>query len=507
VVKFSRSLIHRRPDPLPASFVFGVGTADHQCEAFDPRCPDVWDTWEAVHSQHRVRGESWTPRGRATDFWQRFPEDIQLAQALGCSAFRFSIAWARVEPRPGQFSNDALAHYRELASIVRSAGMEPVVTLMHLVWPQHVEERGGLRAPDFPAWFGEYAARVRDALGDLARYWLTINEPDTLILGYMKPWWTPEYLWPPGLEDGADEAESMRATAEVVRNLFRAHRAARLAVRAGPGGEQRLVSANSYYLGLPNRMWRLPFPLVRLVDWLARSTRAWSEEDWVLRQGRIVVRPPSDRRELLRPALTSDAGLALAPRQLGYLVEEVETLSFLFSFLASNWWQLGLRGDLPTFLCPPECRGQLDYVAFDYYYGTPFVHRIGRLLDVFERRYDHAPIWAHGLYGALHYFQSMFPRLPVFVVENGVAGRAGDRKRGRYISNHVRQVQRAREDGVNVSGYLVWSLTTNREWGLPAGPSGDFGLYHIDLEGDPSLTRHPTPAAAAYAELLRQRGV
>ena len=58
----------------------------------------------------------------------------------------------------------------------------------------------------------------------------------------------------------------MRATAEVIRNLFRANRAARLALRDGPGGERRLVSANSYYLGLPNRLWYLPIPLMKLVD-------------------------------------------------------------------------------------------------------------------------------------------------------------------------------------------------------------------------------------------------
>ena len=166
-----------------------------------------------------------------------------------------------------------------------------------------------------------------------------------------------------------------------------------------------------------------------------------------------------------------------------------------------------MRGDLPTFLCPPECRDQLDYVAFDYYFGSPFLHQIGRLVDVLARRYDRAPIWAGGLYGALRYFQGMFPDKPIFVIENGVAGRPNSTKRARYLRDHIREVQRAHQDGVDVVGYLAWSLTTNREWGLPSGPVGDFGLYHVDLDHDPGLTRHATPAAAAYAGMIRRRGV
>jgi beta-glucosidase/6-phospho-beta-glucosidase/beta-galactosidase len=171
-----------RPPRLPASFLFGTGTSDHQCEAFDPAYPDVWDAWEASH-EIRLPGQSCcVGRGRATEFWDRYPEDVALARRLGCNAFRFSIAWARVEPRPGEFSETALAHYRQLVDAICAAGMQPVVTRMHFVWPQHVEERGGPRAAEFPAWFGTYAERVVGALGDRVRFWITINEPNALPL-------------------------------------------------------------------------------------------------------------------------------------------------------------------------------------------------------------------------------------------------------------------------------------------------------------------------------------
>jgi beta-glucosidase/6-phospho-beta-glucosidase/beta-galactosidase len=100
----------------------------------------------------------------------------------------------------------------------------------------------------------------------------------------------------------------------------------------------------------------------------------------------------------------------------------------------------------------------------------------------------------------------MFPDKPLCVIENGVPGPARSRHRVKYFRDHIREVQRARADGVKVIGYLAWSLTSNREWGLPWGPVGDFGLYHIDLEGDPALTRHPTPASAVFQAIVRRRG-
>ena len=173
------------PD-LPESFIFGVATADHQVEAYDPGYEDIRDVWE------RRKGQ--TPRGRATDFWNRYPEDIKLAQALGCKAFRFSIAWSRVEPAPGQFDDAAFEHYRHLIESIRVAGMEPILTLHHFTWPIHIEARGGMTGEDFPALFARYAAEVVNRLGKYVRYWITINEPTQLIYGYVKPWWERDYF-------------------------------------------------------------------------------------------------------------------------------------------------------------------------------------------------------------------------------------------------------------------------------------------------------------------------
>ncbi|MGQ9628146.1 MAG: family 1 glycosylhydrolase [Anaerolineae bacterium] len=465
----------RRPAlALPEDFLFGVACSDHQCEASDDPChvDDIWDDWEKRTGR--------TPRGQATDFWDRCREDVSRASVMGCRAFRFSISWARVEPEPGHFSPEAIEHYVELAEHIKEVGMEPIVTLMHFVWPLHIEKRGGLLSPKFPSWFREYAAQVRSKLDRHVRYWLTFNEPNMLIFSFFKPWWLPSAISPPGIS--AD-------VAALIRNLFLAHKEARTALRDGPGGEKNLVSANTYHFGLP------PF----LRDFIDRNVTApkWlGKEEWRFEQSRQAMERPLWEKRI--------------PQFLRDLLDSFwKTRSILFTFIASSWWYLGMLGRLPEFLCPPDCRDQCDYVAFDYYFGIRSLapYRIPQLLAAIQRRFDEAPIWPDGLYDALLYYHKLFPGKQILIAENGIVDGHEGNKRPAYIKAHVRRVQQARWAGVNVIGYLVWSLTSNREWGLPFGPESDFGLYHIDLDNDPNLTRSETPAVNVYQKIISQDGV
>jgi len=67
-------------------------------------------------------------------------------------------------------------------------------------------------------------------------------------------------------------------------------------------------------------------------------------------------------------------------------------------------------------------------------------------------------------------------------------------------------VQHAVKDGAPVKGYVCWSITSSREWGVPFRPGSDFGLYHVDLDHDPDLKRVATPAASRYREIVARRG-
>ena len=219
--------------------LFGVATSDHQAEAFEPDYPDFRDHWE----KHRHL------RGKATDFWNRYPEDIGLARDLGCKIFRFSISWSRVEPSPGEFVADALGHYRKVAEAVLAADMVPLVTLHHFTWRVHLQDRGGMTAEKFPQWYRAYVQRVVNAIGELIPCWVTFNEPNLLVYGYVKPWWQASYLVPPGTASEKTLSDQLDQAAILIRNMFVAHNLGRTIIRAK--NPKAKVGANPFVLGLP----------------------------------------------------------------------------------------------------------------------------------------------------------------------------------------------------------------------------------------------------------------
>jgi len=179
------------------------------------------------------------------------------------------------------------------------------------------------------------------------------------------------------------------------------------------------------------------------------------------------------------------------------------------TFVSSAWWYMGMRGRLPEYLCPRECIGQLDFVSFDYYYGVsaPTPGQLRRLALSMQRQFHRAAVWAGGLYQALRYYHVMFPDLPILIAENGFAGEPDSPRRGEQIAQHVKAIQRAVAEGIDVRAYCVWSITSNREWGLPQHAASDFGLYFVDMDRDPELRRRETPSVDVYRKLIAQRGV
>jgi beta-glucosidase len=90
-------------------------------------------------------------------------------------------------------------------------------------------------------------------------------------------------------------------------------------------------------------------------------------------------------------------------------------------------------------------------------------------------------------------------RLPIWITENGIADEADD-KRAAFIVDHLKEVALALAEGIDIRGYMHWSLMDNFEWAEGYRPR--FGLYAVDYA---TQTRTPRPSAEVYAEIARYR--
>lgn len=156
---------------FPEGFLWGAATAGHQVEGDNLNS----DTWFAEHVHPTVFQE---PSGPGCDSYSRWAEDMDIAVSLGLNAYRFSVEWARIEPAPGEFSEDALAHYAAIIDRCIEFGLTPVVTYNHFTAPHWFAAMGSWLNPQAPELFARYCTVITERLGDRIGYAVTLNEPN-----------------------------------------------------------------------------------------------------------------------------------------------------------------------------------------------------------------------------------------------------------------------------------------------------------------------------------------
>lgn len=154
-----------------SEFLWGAAGAGHQIEGDN----DNSDTWFAELVNPTVFQE---PSGKACDSWNRWREDIGLVVAMGLTAYRFSVEWARVEPAEGTWDEEALDRYEAMVDECLAQGLAPVVTFNHFTAPHWFAMRGSWLDPEAPALFARYCDKLMERFGDKIAYAVTLNEPN-----------------------------------------------------------------------------------------------------------------------------------------------------------------------------------------------------------------------------------------------------------------------------------------------------------------------------------------
>lgn len=509
-----------------SDFLWGVATSAYQSEGGLNGPGQPQNNWGA-----HERSGSAAVSGHASDFWNRWEEDLERCRALGLNAFRLGIEWARVQPDTAEddqgagitaaappFDLAALDRYAEIIAGTRRAGLEPVVTLHHFTHPAWLgtdpwlpgEADAAVR--HFETYVRATVQHVNRALTERhgvapVRFWITVNEPNMLVLNtYFGR------LFPAG----ARSPHGFTPLVEASAGLLRAH-------VAGYNAVHDVYEAHGW-----------PQPMVTLNTFC--SDLYWGDKvllDLLLLRSRGV--PAAE----VLPYLKAKSLEFRAARKAARLPMRRD-LPYFFGFWARRLIGMLLRRaffrarDREMLLEAVESSPRpltLDFIALDYY--DPFVAHLFRLphwrdlegksrsvrgwmMNTVTSKWWDWRVLPAGLEFFCRHYSADLGGLPVLIAENGCALRrpfasaAGTPRpdgltRSEFLRQHVAEITRCVRAGVPLMGYLHWSLFDNYEWGTF---SPRFGLYSIDYGrgterhvADPSSGDRP---AETYAALVRE---
>ncbi len=440
-------------------FVWGAATASYQIEGAadaDGKGPSVWDM------MCRQPGRIWEGHTGdvACDHYHRSTEDIALMRAIGLQAYRFSVAWPRVQPEGfGAVNAAGLDFYDRLVDALLAAGIQPWVTLFHWDYPLALFHRGGWLNPDSPRWFAEYAGVVVDRLSDRVRHWITLNEPQCFIwFGHSTG------MHAPGMRYRFDEVVL--------------------------AGHHALLGH-----GLATQVIRARAKTPPLVGWAPVGVTYHPASDSAadIEAARRLTFANTDR------SLWSNSWWA-DPVVLGGYPEDALRL---FGSAAPRFSD----GDMAVIRQPIDFYGANIYTGCRVAAGVDGEPRILPVPAGHPQTHFHWNVTPETLYWGARFFHERYG-LPLVITENGMSGtdwvsldgRVHDPQRIDFLTRYLRALGAAVQDGADVRGYFHWSLLDNFEWA--EGYKQRFGLVHVDYQ---TQRRTLKDSALWFRDVIRTR--
>ncbi|MBF6302657.1 glycoside hydrolase family 1 protein [Nocardia amamiensis] len=163
--------------PMSPDFLWGVAASGYQSEGHAP---------DSNWSRYVASGKTTDPYRDSIDFYTRYRSDIALAADLGVKVYRVGIEWARLQPEPGQWDPDGLTFYDNVVAAITAAGMRPMLTIDHWVYPGWAVDRGGWNNPGIVEDWLANARAVVDRYASYNPLWVTFNEPTFYLVNELR---------------------------------------------------------------------------------------------------------------------------------------------------------------------------------------------------------------------------------------------------------------------------------------------------------------------------------
>ncbi len=415
-------------------FMVGAATAAHQVEGNNIHS----DYWIQENIEHTSFVE---PSGEAVDHYNRYEEDIKLMAKAGLNTYRFSIEWARIQPKPDQWDEAEIEHYRKVIDCCYANGIKPIATMMHFTSPAWVITKGGWENPEVTEWFAAYCKKVVEALGDKLEYVCTINEANmrlqlaAIIEGMMKRMQAPKEESKAAAPKESDVQVGLNMSTDMQSMMQGMMEQAKAFGVADPRSIHTFVSQCT------------PEGDILVMKAHQAAKAAMKEACPHLKIGLTLS---------IHDTQAYPGGEARAAKEwddeFSHYLPYIKDDDFLG---VQSYSRKRFNADGVAPAEPGERTTQMGYED----YPMAIAHVVRRVAEEFKG--------------------------DLIVTENGIAT-ADDKRRCEFIEEATDGIAACVADGIPVKGYMYWSLLDNFEW--QKGFSMTFGLIAVDRS---TQTRYP----------------
>lgn len=459
---------------FPDSFLWGGAVAANQCEGAyleDGKGLSIADVMpHGVMSAPTEMPTKDNLKLKGIDFYHHYKEDIKMFAEMGFKAFRTSIAWSRIFPDGDEETpnEEGLRFYDRVFDECLSYGIEPIVTLSHYETPLHLSKKyDGFRDRRTIEFYLRYCKAVFQRYKGKVHYWLTFNEINSvlnhpLLSGGI---WTP------------NEKLTLQDKLQTIHHeLVASAKATKLAHEIDRKNKVGcMIASVPYYPATPN-----PDDMIKV---MLKEQSAYLFTD-------VQVRGyyPGYVKRLIR-----ENGIMLhkAPEDDAILKHTVDFISF------SYYMSLCISADTSK-----------ESVQF---FGTSVEN------PYLKNTQWGWPIDPQGLRLTLNRLYDRYQK-PLLIAENGMGAidqliqkngsyTVWDDYRIDYLKQHLQQVEKAIDDGVDVIGYEAWGCI-DLVSASTSEMSKRYGFIYVDRndDGTGTLNRYKKKSFSWYKKVIETNG-
>lgn len=463
---------------FPEGFLWGGAVAANQVEgAYDQGGKGLSVQDVLPRGVRFPRSETPTPDNLkldAVDFYHRYKEDIALLAGMGFKCFRLSIAWSRIFPRGDEAepNEQGLAFYDAVFDELLKYHIQPVVTISHYETPLYLAETyNGWTDRRLIGFYERYCRTIFARYREKVKYWITFNEINSIL--------TEPFM------SGAINSPKEELT---LRQLYQA-------------AHHELVAS-------------------------ALATKLCHEMIPDAKIGCMILALP------MYP-LTSDPDDVIAAMEVGHKYDffaDVHMRGYYPSYMKQFFRRKGIELEIT----PDDeeiLRNTSDFMGFSYYVSACEAARhpgddgnVANLLtDGVANPKLKASEWGwqidpQGLRYACNYYYDRYQK-PLFCVENGLGAidrlietgtgkTVEDDYRIEYLREHLVQLGKAIEDGVEVIGYTAWGCI-DLVSASTAQMKKRYGFIYVDRndDGTGTLNRYKKKSYDWYRRVIATNGI